>query len=334
MARLVLMDKMKPSNSSYNGFVAPWWARNRHLQTLWSSLFRRLPLLPAMQRIRLELADGDFIDVDLLAKQHRPTLMLLHGLEGSIDSPYIRGMLASADKKNWQVVVMHFRSCSGEPNRLVQSYNSGVSHDLDEVIHLLKTKAINIDFIVGYSLGGNVLLKWLGEQAESASVKAAVAVSVPLMLDVCASEIHQGFSRFYEYLLLRTLRKKTQEKIKLFKTEKLPRLSEVSKLNSFWKFDHHVTAPAHGFENAEDYYQKASSRQFVKHIKVPTLIIQAKDDPFMNETVLPDFSDVPKWVTLEANERGGHVGFVQGKWPWKAEYYLENRIPCFLDDYQ
>lgn len=314
-------------------FVAPWWAKNRHLQTVWGNLFRRLPTLPNMQRNRLELSDGDFIDVDIHRQDNRPTLLLLHGLEGSIDSPYIRGMIEAAMAKNWQVAVMHFRSCSGEPNRLLRSYNSGVSDDLDNVLKLLKQQSINVDYIVGYSLGGNVLLKWLGEQSEKASIKAAVAVSVPLMLDICATEIHQGLSRIYEWSLLRTLRNKTRQKVLKFGSDKLLKMEDISKLNSFWQFDNQVTAPAHGYKDAKDYYNKASSRQFVKHIKVPTLIIQAKDDPFMNSSVLPDINEMPANVLLEASEYGGHVGFTQGKWPWRAEYYLERRIPNYLEKF-
>ena len=317
-----------------SGFEAPWWATGRHLQTLWGSVFRRLPKLPKMQRHRLELDDSDFIDVDVYHLENRPTLLLLHGLEGSLHSPYIRGMINAAVAKNWQIVVMHFRSCSGETNRLLKSYNSGVSEDLNEVVNKLKQLSIEVDFAVGYSLGGNVLLKWLGEQKDECSIKAAAVVSVPLMLDVCALEIHKGFSRIYEYVLLRTLRQKTRFKLKKFPNQLSLELNQVSGLNSFMKFDDLVTAPAHGYSSGEDYYARASGRQFVKHIKTPTLIIQAKDDPFMNATVLPDLSELPCNVILEANDNGGHVGFVQGQWPWKAEYYLEKRIPEFLADFE
>lgn len=320
-------------NTIQEGFKAPWWAKNRHLQTVWGSLFRRLPTLPEMQRNRFELDDGDFIDVDIYRQENRPTILLLHGLEGSIDSPYIRGMIDSAKTKKWQIAVMHFRSCSGEPNRLMRSYNSGVSDDLHAVIERLKQISIQVDYIVGYSLGGNVLLKWLGEQSKNASIKAAVAVSVPLMLDICATEIHRGFSRIYETALLRTLRHKTRGKTLKFGSDKLPALEDISKLNSFWKFDDKVTAPVHGYKNAKDYYRRASSRQFVKHIKTPTLIIQSEDDPFMNSTVLPNMQEIPTNVILETNSHGGHVGFIHGKWPWRAEYYLEQRIPHFLENH-
>jgi predicted alpha/beta-fold hydrolase len=290
-----------------------------------------------MKRERLELADGDFIDIDFYEKNGRPTLLLLHGLEGSIDSPYIRGMIDSAAEQDWQIVVMHFRGCSGEPNRLLRSYHSGASDDLAEVLSLLKKREIIVDYLVGYSLGGNVLLKWLGEQADKTSIKAAVAVSVPLMLDICAVEISQGFSKLYEFALLRTLRQKVRNKIDQFghsfmqtKSEDFPDKKSVAQLTTFRRFDHQFTAPAHGFKDVDDYYQQASSRQFVPFIKVPTLIIQSKDDPFMNETVLPDLNSLPESVFLEANDNGGHVGFVQGQWPWSAEYYLEKRIPQFL----
>ncbi len=316
--------------ASNSGYIAPWWARNKHLQTVWGSVFRHMPELPTMKRHRLELDDSDFIDVDIHYQNNRPTLLLLHGLEGSIHSPYIRGMIHSAVRKNWQIAVMHFRSCSGEPNRLLKSYNSGVSDDLDEVIEKLKLLSINIDFIVGYSLGGNVLLKWLGEQKNKVTIKAAAAVSVPMMLDICALEINRGFSKIYEYALLRTLRKKTRAKLQKFPNQSFLQSKQVSKLTSFVKFDDQLTAPVHGYKNGQDYYSKASSRQFVKDIKIPTLIIQAKDDPFMNDTVIPDLSELPTNVILELNANGGHVGFVQGRWPWVAEYYLESRIPNYL----
>ena len=321
--------KQNPKES----FTAPWWGRNRHIQTLWSTFFKRKTELTGQERLRIELDDGDFIDVDLFKNQDQPTLLLLHGLEGSIDSPYIRGLIGAAKKKNWQVAVMHFRSCSGESNRLLRSYNSGVSDDLNEVIVKLASQGIVTDYLVGFSLGGNVTLKWLGELAEKAPVKAAVAVSVPMLLGVCATEINRGFSRLYEFILLRTLRIKTQEKVKMFGDDILPNKTMIKSLNSFWRFDHYVTAPAHGYESAEDYYQKASSKQFIKSIAKPTLIIHAKDDPFMNESVIPIDDELSDSVTVEANKHGGHVGFVHGKWPWKAEYYLDKRIPEFLENY-
>ncbi len=315
-------------------FEAPWWAKNRHLQTVWGSVFRRLPALPPMSKKRLELDDGDFIDVQIRKRQNQPTVLLLHGLEGSIDSPYMRGQIAALESRGWQIVAMHFRSCSGESNRLLRSYHSGVSDDLEQAVRLLQKENIRVDFAIGYSLGGNVLLKWLGEKSDTAPIKAAVAVSVPLRLDTCATEIHQGFSRVYEAVLLKTLKLKTLEKIDRFANNPLPSKDEVAKLNSFWQFDHKVTAALHGFADVDDYYAKASSQQFVKSIRVPTLIIQSLDDPFMNETVLPDENHLPEQVILEKNRHGGHVGFIDGPWPWKAGYYLERRIPNYLASFE
>ena len=316
-------------------FIPPWWAKNRHLQTLWGPLIRRLPPLPVMKRERLELNDGDFIDLEIHRKPESPTLLLLHGLEGSINSPYIRGMINVALKKGWQIVVMHFRSCSGEPNRLVQSYHSGASHDLQTVVEMLQSKSIKIDYFVGYSLGGNVLLKWLAENEDGKiPVKAAAAVSVPLKLDVCATEINKGFSKIYQAALLRSLKAKTRNKLMQHDSELLPNYETLKKLANFWQFDQAVTAPVHGFKNAQDYYDKVSSGQFIEHIKSPTLIIQSLDDPFMSPEVLPDLSKMPSNVILEKNSHGGHVGFVQGKYPWRPDYYLENRIPEYLAKFE
>ncbi|MGB0494770.1 MAG: hydrolase [Kangiellaceae bacterium] len=315
-------------------FQAPWWCKNRHIQTLWNTIFKPKTDLGGFERFRMELDDNDFIDLDIYKNQDRPTLLLLHGLEGSIESPYILRMISMAKKRNWQIIVMHFRGCSGETNRLLRSYNSGVSEDLHEVVEKLLLKNINIDYLVGFSLGGNVTLKWLGELADKAPIKAAVAISVPLLLDVCATEIGKGFSKIYEYHLLRTLRNKTHEKLKHYGDDILPNKKMIDSLSSFWRFDHYVTAPIHGYSGAADYYEKASSKQFIKSIAKPTLIIQAKDDPFMNESVLPSSNELSTWVTLEASENGGHVGFVHGKWPWKAEHYLVQRVPEFLEKHK
>lgn len=318
-------------------FKPGWWSKNRHVQTIWGAVFRRPPELPDMKRVRLELEDGDFIDVDMHLKSNQlnpskmTTTLLLHGLEGSAESSYIKGLTARLAKTGKQVVVMHFRGCSGETNRLLKSYHSGVSCDLQQVIVNLKQRDITVDYIVGFSLGGNVLLKWLGENHPENQVKAAVAVSVPLLLNECATAIDVGFSRVYANRLLKTLKLKTFDKKKQFSDQLSLEESEIDHLNSFWDFDEKVTAPIHGFKDAKDYYQKVSSRQFLRHIKIPTLIIHAKDDPFMNQKVIPEPSELSANIQFELSDFGGHVGFVEGNWPWTARYYLEQRIPEFLD---
>jgi uncharacterized protein len=312
-------------------FKPGWWAKNRHLQTLWGALVRRLPELPAMERWRFDLPDGDFIDVDLYFKSDAPTVLLLHGLEGSIDSHYIRGLVNQFASQGKQVIVKHFRGCSGEQNRLLRSYHSGVSDDLQAVLEQLSERNIVVDFIVGFSLGGNVLLKWLGENHKRHSVKGAVAVSVPLLLDECASAIDQGFSKLYSSRLLKTLKLKTLYKKLQFNEQIKLSAEEIKQLDTFWAFDHQVTAPLHGFKSASEYYAKVSSQQFLKSIQIPTLVIHAADDPFMNVNVIPGAQHLSPAVEFELAQFGGHVGFVGGDWPWRAEYYLEKRIPAYLD---
>ncbi|TQV89097.1 hydrolase [Aliikangiella coralliicola] len=314
-------------------FRPGWWIKNRHMQTIWGAVFRSLPRLPQMRRMRLELNDGDFIDVDIHERAGAESVLILHGLEGSIDSHYMRGIVSTLAKSGKQVAVMHFRGCSGESNRLLSSYHSGISDDLQLVIELLTDRKISVDYLVGFSLGGNVLLKWLGENHQKHSVRAAAAVSVPMLLNECANAIDQGFSKVYSGRLLKTLKEKTRQKKQVFNGAVSLDMNEIKKLNSFWEFDHKVTAPLHGFNGASDYYSKASSRQFLKSISIPTLIIHAKDDPFMNEKVIPEADELSSSVQFELSANGGHVGFVSGRWPWRAEYYLERRISTFIDDY-
>jgi uncharacterized protein len=320
-------------------FKPKFWAQNRHLQTMWSVLFRRNISIPVPERRRLELNDGDFIDCDCFLKQNpQGTVLLLHGLEGSIESHYIRAMIARLTEQNKQVVLMHFRSCSEQQNRLAKSYHSGVSEDLHQVLSLLNQQKIVVDYLVGYSLGGNVLLKWLGEQHHQQSkqqpIKAAVAVSVPLLLNECATAIDQGFSKIYSKRLLKTLKQKATFKSINFPSALGVNSKNIAAINSFWQFDHQVTAPLHGFKSAQDYYQRVSSRQFLKSIEIPTLIIHAKDDPFMNTQVIPEMTELSSMVEFELNQHGGHVGFVEGDWPWKPEYYLDKRIPEFLNQHR
>lgn len=323
-----------------SSFKPAWWLKNKHLQTIWPSLFRSTFLHPKPERFRLELADGDFIDVDWYENRSHTststeTVLLLHGLEGSGESTYIVGLVNQFLDQGKSVAVKHFRSCSGEINRLKRCYHSGVTDDLQEVIQLLSTdKNIIVDYLVGFSLGGNVLLKWLGENHSGHHIKAAVAVSVPLMLEECANAIEKGFSKIYVKNLLKTLNQKMIEKKKIHPDLTDMSDDEIRKMNTFWVFDEAITAPVHGFESAQDYYNKVSSRQFLSKIKIPTLIIHAKDDPFMNEKIIPDDSELSHLVKMEISDRGGHVGFIEGNMPFYARYYLDKRIPNFLDNYQ
>jgi predicted alpha/beta-fold hydrolase len=312
---------MTDSSSAFP-FKPAWWLPGPHLQTLWPTLARRAVKV-ALTRERIELMDGDFIDLDWSADNRGPIVIILHGLEGSAESPYARGMLRMLTQHGWRGVVMHFRGCSGEPNRLPRAYHSGETEDIAAVIQHLHARAPHTPLIaLGFSLGGNVLLKWLGESGAQNPLSAAVAVSVPLDLAGSSKRLQTGFSRVYQWHLLKSLRGKMREK----------NFSDLTKLRTIEEFDDKFTAPMHGFASAAEYYFKSSSRQFLKKISVPTLLIQSKDDPFLTPEMLPDLSELSASVTLEVTERGGHVGFVEGNLPWRPQYWLERRIREFLTD--
>lgn len=313
-------------------FKPAWWLSNKHLQTLWPTLCRRPIHDIAIARERFELPDGDFVDLDWSGNGHGPIVIMLHGLEGSIDSPYAKGMLHAISKQGWRGVLMHFRCCSGERNRLPRTYHSGETGDINAVVTTLSQREPGVPMAaLGFSLGGNVLLKWLGESGQSNVLKAAIAISVPFELHKSVNRINQGFSKLYQWHLLRSLYYKMQWK---FREQSAPVIiPPLSDLHTIRDFDEAVTAPLHGFANAEDYYAKSSCRQYLRHIHVPTLVLQAKDDPFMTEDLLPRLDELSSTITLELSEKGGHVGFVSGALPWQAEYWLEQRVPRFLQKY-
>lgn len=313
-------------------FKAPWWLASPHLQTLWPTLCRRPIKNLAITRERFELPDGDFIDLDWLGTGNGPIVLLLHGLEGSVESPYIKGMMAAIQNQGWRALLLHFRSCSGELNRLTRLYHSGETGDLAALVTALKEREPNTPLAaIGFSLGGNVLLKWLGESQNKNPLTAAVAVSVPFELGKAADRINKGFSRLYQWYLLKSLHKKLQSK---FERQSAPiTLPPLAALRTLRDFDERVTAPLHGFKGADDYYTRSSCRQYLHGIKVPTLLLQAKDDPFMTPDLLPHASELSEQISFELTEQGGHVGFIMGETPWKAHYWLEKRAPKFLKEH-
>jgi len=298
------------------------------LQTIYASLFRRAPRL-SLRRERIELRDGDFVDLDWTPGQRGPVVLVLHGLEGSSDSPYARGMLNVALASGWRGAVMHFRGCSGEPNRLDRSYHSGDTGDLADVVAILRAREdVSTIAVVGYSLGGNVLLKWLGERGREAPLAAAVAVSAPYTLSLAADRLAGGLSRVYQSRLIREMCAKLRRK---FADRAAPvDLDAAYGSRDFWEFDDRVTAPLHGFEDVHDYYARSSSRQYLGGIGIPTLILHARDDPFMTPDVVPSRGELSPSTELEVSDHGGHVGFVHGALPWRPRYWLEERIPAFL----
>ncbi len=309
-------------------FRPAWWLRGPHGQTLWPSLVRRISV-PPVRRERLELLDGDFLDLDWLDRNQtkRPIVLVLHGLEGSIQSGYAAGILHALKGVGLRAVLMHFRGCSGEPNRLPRNYHSGETGDLQNVIEVLLSRYPGIPLaVVGYSLGGNVLLKWLGEQGSRAPIATAVAVSVPFVLARAADRLDHGFSRLYRSHLLRRLHRSYRQKFRTRPGDGPVPIKALRELRTFRRFDDKITAPLHGFADVNDYYRRASSRPFLKHIQISTLILQAADDPFMTVDAIPVPEELSSCTTLELSERGGHVGFVTGQIPGFARYWLEERI--------
>ena len=278
-----------------------------------------------LTRERIELDDGDFLDIDWSRNRDGPLVLLLHGLEGSIRSHYATGLMNSLSRCGYQIVLLNFRGCSGEPNRLPRSYHSGDTDDVDLILRLLVRKHPQRPvYLVGISLGGNVLLKWLGENPDQTLAKKAVAISVPFQLDIAAHRLERGLSRLYQAHLLYKLRRSTRSKAARIA---LPiDVSRLSRIKSFRQFDDQVTAPLHGFEGVDDYYCRASSRPFIKFIKTPTLILHAVDDPFMTPDAIPEDYELGSGVQLELSESGGHVGFVAGILPWKPRYWVDERV--------
>jgi uncharacterized protein len=314
-----------------NNFKPAWWLPSRHLQTLWPQL-RRFNNKLALRRERVELADGDFVDLDWSPQDSGPLVLVLHGLEGSSDSPYARGLLNAFARQGWRCAVLHFRGCSGEHNRLPRAYHSGDTADVAAVIALLRAREPHTPLAaVGVSLGANVLLKWLGETGATNPLLAAVAISVPFDLSRSVDYLQQGFSRFYDNHLLSGMQKKFTKKFAALTTSiALPSLHSLTTLR---EFDDKITAPLHGFVDAEDYYTRASCKQFLPHITIPTLIINAHDDPFVPPDVIPKPHELAAKTILEITEEGGHVGFVSGKLPWRPVYWLDDKVPHFLKNH-
>jgi len=309
------------------GFRPAWWLRNPHLQTLWPTRFRARPDL-RLTRERVELADGDFIDLSWTEDNGGPVVLLLHGLEGSLESHYSRATLSALRSTGLHAAFMHLRGCSGEPNRLARSYHSGASEDLAEVIeHIRRTRSRAPAGAVGISIGGNLLLKYLGELGREAPLNAAVAVSVPFRLLDCAQRLDLGPSRLYREHLMRQLRASYRRK---FDTRPAPLAVELNRLRGFYEYDDKVTAPLNGFDGADDYYARCSCRGYLAKIETPTLIIHARDDPFMFPDTIPGESELGPGVSLELTHLGGHVGFVQGGFPGRVSYWTDQRIPSFF----
>lgn len=316
----------------FTAYEAPGWLPGGHLQTIYAYYLRQIPIF-AYRRERWETPDRDFIDVDWLdTSANEPRLLVLfHGLEGCSRSYYAVSLMNQLSREGWHGVVPHFRGCGGEINRLPRGYHAGDSAELDWILYRLKKeKPRSRLHVVGISMGGNDLLKWLGQQGDRALdvVHRAVAVSVPLDLQIAANQLDHGWNKLtYTRDFLRTMKPKVLKKIAVHGLDLDPRAIRAT--STFREIDNLYTAPIHGFRDADDYWMRSSSRPWLRHIKVPTLLINAWNDPFFPGHALPKRGEVAEAVALEYPESGGHLGFVSGRFPGQFDW-LSRRILRFL----
>jgi hypothetical protein len=313
-------------------YIAPGWLPGGHLQTIVPAKLVPLPRV-AYRRERWDTPDGDFIDVDFALPEPgdpgAPLLVLFHGLEGSSQSHYSRSLMRDAADRGWRGLVVHFRGCSGEPNRLPRAYHSGDSEEGDWILRRVHARWPQARLhAVGVSLGGNMLAKWLGERAEDAQfVTAAASVGSPLDLAAGGAALARGFNRVYTRMFLATLKPKALDKVRRF-----PGVASEERLRSsrnLYEFDNEYTAPVHGFRDTEDYWARASGKPWLPGVRVPHLVLNALNDPFVPAASLPRPHEVSRYVRLEQPVGGGHIGFARGAVPGRLDY-LPQRLHEFF----
>ncbi len=320
----------------YESFQPIRGAANPHLQTILPRLVRRrVQLEPHWQR--LDTPDGDFIDLawseDPALAQDKPRMVLFHGLEGNFYSPYAHGLLHAWREQGWLGVVMHFRGCSGEPNKQQRIYHSGETEDARFFLNWLRETYGDVPTgAVGVSLGGNMLACYLGQEGVRCHLKAAVVVSAPLMLEPCALRLERGASRFYQRYLLEQLKLNASRKLAKYPGTLPVTLQQLKSIKRLREFDDAITSKAHGFADALDYYRRCSGMPLLSQVRIPLLIIHAKDDPFMTPEVIPPLADLPPSIEYQLTEHGGHVGFVSGSLR-NPQMWLEQRIPAWIAPY-
>lgn len=313
-------------------YRAPAWLRGGHAQTIYPFLLRRPEV--KFRRERCATPDGDFVDFDWIdGPQSAPLCVLFHGLEGNSQSHYARAFAQAVVARVWRGVIPHFRGCSGEPNRLPRAYHSGDAEEIGWMLSRIKPRAGHSPlFAAGVSLGGNALLSWLGREGGRARevLTRAASVSAPVDLTAGGLAIDQGFSRVYAWHFLLTLRPKSLAKARSFPEHF--NIPSIRRAYSIQAFDDAVTAPMFGYRNALDYWQRASSKPLLARIEVPTLLLNARNDPFMPAAALPRLDEVSPAVTLEQPEEGGHVGFPSGPFPGRTDWLPDRLIEFFLAD--
>ena len=302
------------------------WLKYGHLQTIYPSYFRKVNFAFS-ERQRITLTDGDFLDLDWKKNGNKKLLVLCHGLEGSSSSTYILGMAKHFHESGFDILAINYRSCSGEMNINMRFYHHGATDDLHEVMHYCA--AYEQIHLMGFSLGGNLVLKYVGEDLfeKPENLKSVTAFSVPVDLEDCVHEIHKVKNQIYVQNFLGTLKKKIKAK-----AEDLPELKteHLKKIKSLVDFDNHYTAPIHGFKDAYDYYKKVSSKRFLKSIKIPALIVNAEDDPMLGEFCYPtEVAEKSENIYFMQPKNGGHCGFIEKD---KDTYWSEKVALWFIQE--
>lgn len=320
-----------PLDHHVRPFRPPWWLRGGHAQTIAGKLLRPAVRVPR-RRERITTHDGDFLDLDwTVGPEDRPLVVVLHGLEGSARRRYMLLIYRSLRRAGMEAVGLNFRGCSGEPNRTPRAYHSGETDDLRHVLDLLRHRFPGRRLgAVGYSLGGNVLLKYLGEEGDGTPVGGAVGISVPYDLAAGAHTIGAGlFGRFlYTTYFLRSLKRKTEERAEL--VARRCDLDRVRAARTLRAFDDAATAPLHGFADAADYYARSSAGPFLSRIRTPSLLLHARDDPFLPADRIPETDIAENPFLLDGvMDHGGHAGFIYGP-PWRPRCWAEEEAARFL----
>lgn len=315
-----------------SAYRAPRWLPGGHAQTIFSARLATQPQV-RYRRERWDAPDGDFIDVDFAAPEptaaDAPALVLFHGLEGCSRSHYALAIMRHFADRGWRGLVAHFRGCSGEPNRLPRAYHSGDSGELDWILRRVHARWPQAKLCaVGISLGGNVLAKWLGEREEDARIVAAAAsIGAPLDLAAGGEALARGFNRVYTMSFLATLKPKALAKLRRF-----PGIADAAAVRAsrtMRAFDDAFTAPVHGFRDADDYWARASGKPWLAGVRVPHLVLNARNDPFVPAASLPRAHEVSRYVLLEQPEQGGHVGFAQGAPPGRLDFLPQRLFDFF-----
>jgi predicted alpha/beta-fold hydrolase len=304
--------------------------RGAHVQTLFPALLRVVPRL-ALRVERLELPDGDFVDLGWWGQGGGPIAVLLHGMTGGFESKYLRGLARRLAACGWRGVVLQLRGSGPEPNRLPRSYHHGDTGDFLYLCRLLRQREPAVPvYAAGWSMGANILLKALGEEGERAPLTAAAAACAPFRLAPCAEKLRHGFSRVYTRALLRELRVQIRRKHGPVPTPSRVDLAAALRARDFFAFDDAYTAPLNGFADARDYYARCECGPFLAAIRRPTLIVNSLDDPFMVPQIVPSQADLAPCVRLELAAAGGHVGFIARGRLGLPHYWLEERLARYF----